>query len=227
MKKLLIPLFLAALASPAVRAELPDTLDLSDCRILAGKRYPKAYKEVMDRIRAEAQAGDPEARRTLAGVAANKLVGRLEKYSDNAGWAMIEDSGQHGVVSTQANTVSVATFRNDVATMQALKDACRAAQDLADDDVAYRQVAARYVADYKEAFKDEYFDAYRDAEGARAVACRHPEAITDKTDTKMLCTMARSSAATLYPLIAKDRRATLERQAATWAQDYIAKSTRK
>jgi hypothetical protein len=221
---LLLGLVLVVSYLPTVDAATPESLNLGDCRILSGKLRAKAYKEVMDRYRKDAETGNIEARKALANIANNKFACRLENYSDNAGWTIVEEGDKNGVVSSSSSTVPVETFKKDAVTMKALKEAYQSAHSLADDDVAYRRMAAAFVADYKEAFEEEYADAYRDAVGAREVACRFPQAIDSKTDTELLCTMARASAATLYPLLSKDRRAALEQEAGAWVEGYVRKA---
>lgn len=213
--------------SSSAAEQLPDTLDLSDCRILAGKLHADAYRATLGSITKGARAGSLADQRMLAAVATNRYACFMETVSDSAGWTIVSDSkknGSPGVVSTSAQLVDLETLKRNPEGLKALREAERAAQVVADRDLAYRTIAARYVADYKEVFQpSDYADAYRNAVGVRAIACLKG-ASRAKRAHDMFCIDAKGVIADLHSLLSADKRAQLETDGLSWAEKFTAGS---
>lgn len=217
------------LALPALAAEpVPDTLDLSDCRILAGKLYADAYRSTLAAVTKRARAGSLKDQKLLAGIATNRFACFLETVSDSAGWSIVvEDKtkdGAPGVTSTSANLADIETLQRNPAGLKALREAVQSAQAVADKDLGYRKIAARYVADYHALFQPaDHADAYRNAVGVRAVACRNQGAKARPANA-LFCGDAKGAIASLHPLLPAERRAEQEAAGLAWAEDFLAGS---
>lgn len=204
---------------------LPDTLDMSDCRILAGRLHADAYRATLAGITKRAKAGGLADQRMLAAVATNRFACFLESVSASAGWSIVTDSkknGSPGIVSTSTQLVDVETLKRNPEGLKALREAKRTAQFIADRDLAYRTIAAGYVADYKDIFQSsDYADAYRNAVGVRAVACLKDQSRT-KRGHEMFCIDAKGVIAGLHSLLSADKRAQLEADGLIWAEKFMA-----
>lgn len=229
MSKSLLALGAALCATlPACAAEkTPATLDLSDCRILAGKLYADAYRSTLAAITQRAKGGSFEDQRKLAAIATNRFACFQESISDSAGWTIISDGkekgGAPGVVTTSTLTVDVPTLKRHPEGLQALLEAERTAQAIADRDLAFRSIAARYVADYKDAFLPaDHADAYRNAVGVKAVACRDAGGARGKGAASTFCSGARAAVASLHGLLPADKRGQLEASGLAWAEAHLA-----
>lgn len=214
--------------SSSAAEQLPDTLDLSDCRILAGKLHADAFRATLDGITKRAKAGSLADQRMLAAVATNRYACFMETVSDSAGWTIVSDgknkNGSPGVVSTSSQLVDIETLKRNAEGLKALREAERTAQAVADRDLGYRTIAARYVADYKEVFQpSDYADAYRNAVGVRAVACL-TGASRAKRAHDMFCIDAKGVIADLHSLLSADKRAQLETDGLSWAEKFTAGS---
>lgn len=227
MKTYRFPAALAAgvcLALPVLAAEpVPDTLDLSDCRILAGKLYADAYRSTLAAVTKRAGAGSLKDQKLLAGIATNRFACFLETVSDSAGWSVVvEDKKNPGVVSTSTSLVDSATLQRNPAGLKALREAVQSAQAIADKDLGYRKIAARYVADYHPLFQPaEHADAYRNAVGVRAVACRNQGA-KSRPANALFCGDAKGAIASLHPLLPAETRAEQEAAGLAWADGFLA-----
>lgn len=204
----------------------PDTLDMSDCRILAGKLHADAFRVTLDGITRRAKASSLADQRMLAAVATNRFACFMETVSPSAGWTIVSDSekknGSPGVVSTSTQLVGIETLKRNPEGLRALREAERTAQAIADRDLAYRTIAARYVANYKEVFQSsDYADAYRNAVGVRAIACLKGES-SAKRAHDMFCIDAKGVIADLHSLLPADKRAQLETDGLTWAEKFTA-----
>lgn len=206
--------------------QLPDTLDLSDCRILSGKRYADAFGSTLASVTKRAKAGNLADQRILAAIATNRFACFQETVSDSAGWSIISDDkkkdGSPGVVSTSTQLVDIDTLKRNPEGLRALREAERAAQSIANRDLAYRKIAARYVADYKMLFQpSDYADAYRNAVGVKAVACRNLDS-TEKGTKYLLCLDAKGVIADLHTLLPAEKRKQLEVAGFAWAETFTA-----
>lgn len=214
-------------ALPAGAAEpVPASLDLSDCRILAGKLHADAWRSTLAAITQRAKGGSFEDQRKLAAIATNRFACFQESISESAGWAVITESkekgGAPGVVTTSTQMLDAATLRRHPEGLQALREAERTAQAIADRDLAFRNLAARYVADYPEAFQPaDHADAYRNAVGVKAVACREAGA-KGKGAAKQFCSGARAAVASLHGALPADKREQLEASGLAWAESHLA-----
>jgi len=212
---------------PAFAADpVPDTLDLSDCRILEGKLYADNHRRALADITEQAQAGSLEDRKTLAAIANNRFACFLETVSDSAGWSvMIEDkdkNAESGVVSTSSRLLDIGTLRRYPDGLKALREAEQGAQAIADQDLAYRNIAARFVADYPAVFQlADHADAYRNAVGVKAVACQDADA--RETAHAQFCNDARGALASLLQLLPEEKRMELEAAGLAWAKGFLAR----
>lgn len=215
---------LTLMAAP-VRAEtVPDRLDLSDCRILAGKRYAKAFKQIESDYQQAAKNGDLEARKGLAAIANNRFACVLENISEDGGWTIITSDAknpQNSVATTTTKTNGSAVSADPQA-VKTLREAYRQTRGLADEDVPYRQLAAGYVADYPDVFPKEQAEGYRLALGVQHIACRSPKLI-GKDANNTFCLRAKAQVATLFPLLTPQQRARQEELALAWANAFADK----
>lgn len=211
---------------PSFAAEqVPDTLDLSDCRILAGKRYADTYRNTLAVITKRAKLGGLADQKMLAGIAINRFACFMETVSDSAGWTIISDDrkkdGSRSVVTTSSQLVDIETLKRNPEGLKALLEAERAAQFIADKDLAYRNLAARYVVDYKTAFQPaDHVDAYRNAVGVKAVACRDTN-VKGRTNG-MFCLDAKGAIAGLHALLSAETREQQEAAGLAWAEKFMA-----
>lgn len=212
---------------PSFAAEhVPDSLDLSDCRIISGKRYADAYRSTLANVTKRAKAGNLADQRILAAIATNRFACFQETVADSAGWTIISDDkkkdGSPGVVSTSTQLIDIETLKRNQEGLRALREAEGAAQSIANRDLAYRKIAARYVADYKVLFQpSDYADAYRNAVGVKAVACRNLDA-TEKGTNYLLCLDAKGIIADLHSLLPAEKRKQLEMAGLAWAEAFMA-----
>ena len=205
-------------------AVVAQALDLEDCRILFGQTRQKELNATLASQRRKADAGDLAARKWLAGVANNRFACYLEELDEGAGWSVIEEPVEGAAgnsIAVQSTTVvDAATIKKNKAAHRALREAFVSAQAVADDDVAYRNMAARLVADYADALPDRYADAYRDAIGVRQVVCHNPEVLSASA-AQPFCLSAKSASASLYPRLSSAERAAQEAAGLDWAARYL------
>lgn len=229
IKSLLALLATLFVAYPAGSAEpVPPTLNLGDCRILAGKLHAEAFRSTLAAIDTRARAGSFDDRRKLAAIATNRFACFLETVSASAGWTVVSEGtvkdGVRGITATASQLVDADILKNRPEGLKALREAVRTAQAIADQDLAFRNIAARYVADYKEVFPPaDHADAYRNAVGVKAVACRDGgSAGQGKAAANTLCAEARAAVAGLHRSLPAAKREQLETAGLAWAETYLA-----
>jgi len=217
---------LSALAAANVGAA---GLDLEDCNVLTGQSQRQEFDAFVASQRGKARKGDLPARKTLAAIANNRFACYLDALQEGAGWSVIEDSGNKSdagsVATVSTQVVDAAAIVNSPKAHEALRSAFAEMQSLADDDVAYRNMAAGYVADYAAALPGKEGVAYRDAVGVREVACRFPEALRGDSG-KTFCLSAKSAIASLYEKLSSAERSRQEAAGERWAERFVESAKR-
>jgi len=225
-------LFVVALVVVALVASGASAvnLDLEDCDILIGQSQRQEFDAYMASQRVKAGKGNLFARKVLAAIANNRFACYLNDLDEGAGWSVMSipdknaAAGGASVMSTRV--VDAAAIMKSRDAHESLRKAFEAAQALADEDIAYRNMASVYVADYAEAFPEKYAAAYRDALGVRDVACRYPEKAPGESG-KSLCLSAKSAIASLYLKLPESERASLEKDGMAWAVQYLKRNGRR
>lgn len=204
-------------------------LDFEDCNVLTGQSQRQEFEAFVAAQRSKAGKGDLPARKTLAAIANNRFACYLDSLQDGAGWSVIQDSGKKSAVAEvttmSTRVVDAAVIMNSPKALDALRGAFAEMQSLADDDVAYRNMAAGYVADYAPALPGKEGVAYRDAVGVREVACRFPEVLRGNSG-KTFCLSAKSAIASLYEKLSPAERSRQEAAGERWAERFVESAKR-
>lgn len=224
MRRALLALSLAALGG-AVHAA---GLDLSDCRIINGKRAAAEYKAWRVENGKLAGQGDRDAIGMRAADANNRLACQEEVLTGNSGWSVTVSSSdpKQAGESTTTTPAGIADIRRHPQAWNTLKEAVRLTRQAGAFDPGFKSISAQIVLRYAHALPDQLEAAYSDAEGAYEYDCVLKKPFGER-NTDAACTADRSARAQLLPLVKPARREALDAAAHAWAEQLPATPGRK
>ena len=216
IRNLLYPLILATASCASAHAA---DLELSDCDILIGKKMNAAYKGWLKDNNKQAEAGDREAIRLRAIEASNRLSCHQEAITGDDGWGMIVTSGD-GTSETHLPP-GIPNIRKHPAAWQALNQAAKYGHQAGAFDVGHKGAAAELVVRYAADLPQYLEGAYEDAAAVYEYVCVLKRKF-GRRDRATGCASARTARARLIPLVAAERRRTLDASARRWAEQLPA-----
>jgi hypothetical protein len=212
--------FIALLCIAAPCTFAAESLDLSDCDVLLGKKDRPEFDRWLSRVHLDAKAGQLYARRAIAGAANNTMACHEEAATGNdSAWKLSvssKDEKGQDVVGTRTSE-GIKDVQQRPAALKALREVIAQSHSVGEFDPGYRTVAAEWVLKYSKILPDLLPQAYEDVAGAYQFDC-----VLKRSYGKRLreeaCADERQLVRQFLPRVSAHQRDAADRRAAAWAR---------